>query len=51
VKNDKKEKEIGGREVHTKDIPESLAQGEARATNGTNGPYCYRCLTIGHPKE
>jgi hypothetical protein len=51
VRNDHKERKTGEKEVHTKDIPESSAQGEARATNGTNGPYCYRCLTRDHPKE
>jgi hypothetical protein len=45
VRNDHKERKTGEKEVHTKDIPESSAQGEARATNETNGPYCYRCLT------
>jgi hypothetical protein len=30
---------------------ESSAQGEARGYNANNNPYCYRCLTRGHPKE
>jgi hypothetical protein len=34
-----------------KDIAESSAQGEARGIALNSGPYCYRCLTRGHPKE
>jgi hypothetical protein len=30
---------------------ESLTQGEARDKNANNNPYCYHCLTRGHPKE
>jgi hypothetical protein len=51
VKNDPKEKEIGEKQGHTKDIPKSSAQGEAREMTGNNDPYCYHFLTRGHPKE
>jgi hypothetical protein len=53
VEIDQKDREVGEKEKHMKDIPESsLAQGEARGMmNGGSGPYCYRCLTRGHPKE
>jgi hypothetical protein len=37
--------------VPVKDIPESSAQGEARGVTQNSGPYCYHCLTCGHPKE
>jgi hypothetical protein len=38
--------------IETHDVPESLAQGEARGTLGINKvPYCYRCLGRGHAKE
>jgi hypothetical protein len=33
-------------------VPESLAQGEARSNSEFGKPpYCYRCLSRGHPKE
>jgi hypothetical protein len=51
VKNDPKEKETREKQGHTKDILESSVQGEARGMTVNNAPYCYRCLTRGHPKE
>jgi hypothetical protein len=51
VNNEQKEKGSGEKQGHTNEMSESLAQGEARAMAGTNDPYCYRCLTMGHPKE
>jgi hypothetical protein len=35
----------------TPDVPESSAQGEARGNPGIKPPYCFQCLTKGHPKE
>jgi hypothetical protein len=33
------------------DIPESSAQGATRSNSGFGKPpYCYRCLSRGHPK-
>jgi hypothetical protein len=36
--------------VPVKEIAES-AQGEVRGITQNSRPYCYRCLTGGHPKE
>jgi hypothetical protein len=38
-------------EAPPKEGVESLAQGATRGTTNNSGPYCYRCLTRGHPKE
>jgi hypothetical protein len=52
MKADQKDRDVEEKEKHMKDIPELSAQGEARRMmNGSGGPYCYRCLTRGHPKE
>jgi hypothetical protein len=45
------EQEKTKKDVPVKEITESSAQGEARGMNLNSGPYCYRCLTRGHPKE
>jgi hypothetical protein len=47
---------VGGKakaqmEGQGKEIVVSSAQGEARGIALNSGPYCYRCLTHGHPKE
>jgi hypothetical protein len=51
MKVDTTEKSKLEKEEPSKDILESLAHGEAQRNNATNNPYCYRCLTRGHPKE
>jgi hypothetical protein len=51
VNKEHKGKEAGDKQVPSFDMPESSAQGEARAMSRTNGPHCYRCLTRGHLKE
>jgi hypothetical protein len=51
MKEDKAEKSKLEKEESAKEIAESSAQGEARGNNATTNPYCYRCLTRGHPKE
>jgi hypothetical protein len=51
VNKEHKGKETREKQVPTIDMPESSAQGEARAMSGTNIPYYYHCLTRGHPKE
>jgi hypothetical protein len=34
------------------DVPESSTQGEARSNSEFGKPpYCYRCLSRGHPKQ
>jgi hypothetical protein len=38
-------------EVPVKEIVESSAQAEARGIAQNSRPYCYHCLTHGHPKE
>jgi hypothetical protein len=51
VNKEQKGKEVGDKQVPSFDMPKSSTKGEVRAMPGTNGPYCYRCLTRGHPKE
>jgi hypothetical protein len=48
-----KEMNKGESGVVTKvDVPESSAQGEVRSNSEFGKPpYCYRCLSRGHPKE
>jgi hypothetical protein len=35
----------------TPDVPESSAQGDARGNPCIRRPYCFGCLTKGHPDE
>jgi hypothetical protein len=35
----------------TNKVAKSSAQGAARGMINNSGPYCYRCLSRGHPKE
>jgi hypothetical protein len=50
-KEDRAEKSKLEEEEPAKEVAESSAEGEARGINATNNPYCYSCLTRGHPKE
>jgi hypothetical protein len=47
----KRKKGVGEKQGLANEMSESSAQGEARTLSGANGPYCYRCLTRGHPKK